>query len=189
MTLFMTTFRQPNLAEKVPNESSSSYGWFLRWQAPPVKWVKLSTDGSCWSNLSFASTEQRWLGISIIGYGKNIGSCNAAMAELWAIFDGLQLLWPKGARHVLLECDSKFFVQACTSEDESHGNYVLTLRIKEILRRNWTVHVTIETSTLLHICWRFLQDPKGKDCRFIQLHQLLHIHWQFVGDSRPTYAM
>ncbi|MBA0653037.1 hypothetical protein Goklo_020242 [Gossypium klotzschianum] len=30
MTLFMTTFQQPNLVEKVPNESSSSYGWFLR---------------------------------------------------------------------------------------------------------------------------------------------------------------
>ncbi|MBA0686256.1 hypothetical protein Goari_013867, partial [Gossypium aridum] len=124
------------------------------WQASPVNWVKLNTAGSCWSNLSFASSEQGWLGISIMGYGKNIGSCNAAAAELWAIFDGLQLLWSKGARHVLFESDSKFVVQACTTEDESHGNYALTSRIKEILRKNWTVHVThiyIEFDSAAHL--------------------------------------
>ncbi|MBA0769677.1 hypothetical protein Gotri_018381 [Gossypium trilobum] len=103
---------------------------------------KLEGCGCSFFPLSFASSEQGWLGISIMGYGKNIGSCNAAAAELWAIFDGLLLLWSKGARHILFESDSKFDVQACTSEDESHGNYALTSCIKEILRRNWTVHVT-----------------------------------------------
>ncbi|MBA0630831.1 hypothetical protein Godav_002891 [Gossypium davidsonii] len=116
-----------------------------RWQAPLVNWVKLNIDGSCWSNLNLASAVEvvrdqhgKW----VIGYGRNIDSCIAVVTELWTIFDGLQLLWSKGANHVLLENDSKVVVHACTSEDDSYGNYALTSCIKEIQHRNWTVHVT-----------------------------------------------
>ncbi|MBA0872112.1 hypothetical protein Goshw_007126 [Gossypium schwendimanii] len=126
-----------------------------RWQAPLVNWVKLNIDGSCWSNLNLASVVEvvrdqhgKW----VIGYGRNIGSCIAAVMELWTIFYGLKLLWSKGANHVLLESDSKVVVHACTSEDDSYGNYALTSCIKEIQHRNWTVHVTfIESPTLLYM--------------------------------------
>ncbi|MBA0814897.1 hypothetical protein Gohar_020696, partial [Gossypium harknessii] len=116
-----------------------------RWQAPLVNWVKLNIDGSCWSNLNLASAVEvvrdqhgKW----VIGYGRNIGSCIAAVTELWTIFDGLQLLWSKGANHVLFESDSKVVVHVCTNEDDIYGNYALTSCIKEIQHRNWTVHVT-----------------------------------------------
>ncbi|MBA0572401.1 hypothetical protein Golob_002745 [Gossypium lobatum] len=87
--------------------------------------------------------------------------CIAAVTELWTIFDGLKLLWSKGANHVLLESDSKVVVHACTSEDDSYGNYALTSCIKEIQHRNWTVHVTHiyrEPKIATHAL-TFLQDP------------------------------
>ncbi|MBA0561502.1 hypothetical protein Golob_018321, partial [Gossypium lobatum] len=63
------------------------------------------------------------------------------------------LLWSKGASHVFLESDSKVVVQTCTTEDNNYENYGLTPRIKEILRRNWTVQVThihMESNIVAH---------------------------------------
>ncbi|KAK5836886.1 hypothetical protein PVK06_012691 [Gossypium arboreum] len=126
------------------------------WQAPLVNWVKLNTDGSCCSNLCLASAMEvvrdqhgKW----VIGYGRNINNCIAVVTEPWMIFYGLQLLWSKGANHVLLESDSKVVVQAYTNEDDNYGNYALTLCIKQIQHRNWIVHVTHiykESNTATH---------------------------------------
>ncbi|XVF88615.1 hypothetical protein PTKIN_Ptkin19aG0065200 [Pterospermum kingtungense] len=80
------------------------------WAKPPVRWVKLNTDG-CSKGLDeqagaggiFRDTNRDWLK----GFMYRIGSCSAFIAELWAVFMGLKIAWEHGYRQLILELDSK----------------------------------------------------------------------------------
>lgn len=82
----------------------------IRREPPPFGWFKLNTDGASKGNSSLAGCGgviRSPNGFFVSGFAFNIGSCNALVAELWAVLHDLQLAWDWGARHLILELDSK----------------------------------------------------------------------------------
>lgn len=60
-----------------------------------------------------------------MGFMANIGSNSNTVAELWAVWQGLELVWNRGYRKVELESDSQVVIES------------LIWRIHELVSRNW----------------------------------------------------
>ncbi|MCI59033.1 ribonuclease H protein, partial [Trifolium medium] len=64
----------------------------IRWNAPREGFIKLNTDGACRSDQIagcggvIRSSQDEW----IRGYAKNVSRCNAFVAELWGVLEGLR---------------------------------------------------------------------------------------------------
>ncbi|GAY55924.1 hypothetical protein CUMW_167830, partial [Citrus unshiu] len=74
----------------------------------------------------------------ILGYSKNLGTSNSLASELWALYHGLNLVWERGFRKVLVECNSHEAVK-CLELPTSFldPNRALILSCREYLCRNW----------------------------------------------------
>ncbi|KAL4325431.1 hypothetical protein GQ457_11G002310 [Hibiscus cannabinus] len=78
------------------------------WTRPRTGWIKVNVDAS-------VSMVDRFVGAGgalrddsgawLSGYARYVGRCDALLAELWAIHDGLLLAWDLGFRFVELESD------------------------------------------------------------------------------------
>ncbi|KAF7836853.1 putative disease resistance protein RGA3 [Senna tora] len=82
----------------------------LKWEPPPLGWLKINTDGSASESLGLAGcggiirdNKGLWMG----GFHSFIGSCSSLDAELWGILRGMMLVKKKELKYVILECDSK----------------------------------------------------------------------------------
>ncbi|KAF7813422.1 ribonuclease H [Senna tora] len=82
----------------------------VKWDPPPVDWIKLNTDGTAYGNPGNAGCggilrdhKGEWIG----GFTSHIGSCSALDAELWGILKGLAFTKKKGLNSIMVECDSK----------------------------------------------------------------------------------
>lgn len=47
----------------------------------------------------------------LLGYSRHLGSCSILEAELWGIFEGINMAWSLGVRRIEVECDSKMALQ------------------------------------------------------------------------------
>ena len=79
------------------------------WEKPPRGWVKINTDGSAMKNPNRAGGggllrdhEGNWLK----GFARGIGYTNSALAELWALRDGLILAKEMGIQQLIIELDA-----------------------------------------------------------------------------------
>lgn len=111
------------------------------WMPPPKNWVKLNIEGSSSMVQGSAGAggiirdeSGKWL----LGYSKNLGTSNSLASELWALYHGLNLVWERGFRKVLVECDSHKAVK-CLKLRTSFldPNRSLILSCREFFRRNW----------------------------------------------------
>ncbi|KAF7831333.1 ribonuclease H [Senna tora] len=91
-----------------PNRFSVPFN--LKWEPPPLGWLKINTDGSASESLGLAGcggiirdNKGLWMG----GFHSFIGSCSSLDAELWGILRGMMLVKKKELKYVILECDSK----------------------------------------------------------------------------------
>lgn len=71
----------------------------IGWQCSEDGWVQLNTDGSMNFALSKAgcgglirNSRGEW----VVGFTKNLGSCDAFVAEVWGVLEGLNLAWNVG---------------------------------------------------------------------------------------------
>ncbi|KAH9722164.1 RNase H domain-containing protein [Citrus sinensis] len=111
------------------------------WMPPPTNWVKLNIEGSssrAQGSAGAGGIVRDESGKWILGYSKNLGTSNSLASELWALYHGLNLVWERGFRKVLVECNSHEAVK-CLELPASFldPNRALILSCREYLCRNW----------------------------------------------------
>ncbi|KAL3533571.1 hypothetical protein ACH5RR_007092 [Cinchona calisaya] len=67
----------------------------------------------------------------------NIGKSTRLVAELWAIWKGLEISWDLSLKHLEVESDSLLGIQIIQEAIENHQHYNLINRIRELLSRDW----------------------------------------------------
>ncbi|KAK8486727.1 hypothetical protein V6N12_041723 [Hibiscus sabdariffa] len=80
-------------------------------------------------------------GAWISGYARSVGRCDALLAELWAIHDGLLLAWDLGFRLVELESDNLEAVRIACAQSNVLSTSALVGAIASLIGREWKVEV------------------------------------------------
>ncbi|PNX81608.1 ribonuclease H [Trifolium pratense] len=116
----------------------------VTWQCPEDGWLSLNTDGASRGHTSagcgglLRNSEGQWLG----GFSRNLGRCNAYIAELWGVHDGLCLARDKGAKKLKVYVDSSVVVHTLNST--TGGSVVgwrLIQEIRRLLALDWEIKV------------------------------------------------
>ncbi|KAK9292819.1 hypothetical protein L1049_020799 [Liquidambar formosana] len=125
------------------NTSSSSLDStrLIFWAFPPTGWVKLNTNGSVFGNPGVAAigglirdASGNW----IKGFMGNLGICTNTITELWAIRQGLSLLWDLGERSVVIETDSQVSIDLLSyAPNPHHSDAVLINDCCALISRAW----------------------------------------------------
>lgn len=115
------------------------------WEPPGMDWIKVNTDGC-----SIGKGRKAGCGgvmrdghASFLGAFANcIGSCEAFEAEVWGIYQGLQVAWNKGYRRIIIESDCALAVESLTRDKNMNGlarNIIDSC--KSLMKRSWEVRV------------------------------------------------
>ncbi|MCH79377.1 putative non-LTR retroelement reverse transcriptase [Trifolium medium] len=114
------------------------------WQPPAEGRMKLNTDGACKDGRNagcggiLRGSDGQWLG----GFAKSIGICNAFIAELWGVFEGLKYARSLGYNAIDLNVDSMIVVQAIrTGKTRSILGHNLVKNIMRLMRLDWDVTI------------------------------------------------
>ena len=106
--------------------------------SPPTNWFKLNSNGSSLGNPDLAgggglisNKRVEW----IKGYARAIGITTSAVAELWALRDGIRLCFTLKLPAVIIELDSKLVVELMKKElDNPNGIDVLVIDCRDSLK-------------------------------------------------------
>jgi ribonuclease HI len=116
----------------------------IAWQCPEDGWLSLNTDGASRGEVIagcgglLRNSNGQWLG----GFSKNLGRCNAYLAELWGVYEGLCLARSFGAAKLQVQVDSS--VVAHTLNSSNGGSIIgwrLIKEIRRLLALDWEVKV------------------------------------------------
>ncbi|KAL4310298.1 hypothetical protein GQ457_01G018690 [Hibiscus cannabinus] len=114
------------------------------WIKPRMGWIKANVDASV-SMVDRSAGAGGVLrddsGAWISGYARYVGRCDALLAELWAIHDGLLLAWDLGFRMVELESDSLEAVRIVCVQSNALCTSALVGAIASLIGREWMVEV------------------------------------------------
>ncbi|KAF7833970.1 putative calcium-binding protein CML19 [Senna tora] len=123
------------------------------WDPPNHDRVKCNVDGSYFDSTRTTACGGVARDVSsnfLFSFCHHIGCCEIIWAELRGIVDGLEMLWDKGFRKVLIECDSEVALELVSiGVDNNRPCSALVQRIRSLLDRNWDtelVHVFRETN-------------------------------------------
>ncbi|CAL1397774.1 unnamed protein product [Linum trigynum] len=79
----------------------------------------------------------------VVGFVAQIGEATAGLAELWALFHGLNLAWSHGCLNLQVETDSQLVIQWIKNRvDPLHPHASLLSSIRRCLTRDWLVNIT-----------------------------------------------
>ena len=118
---------------------------FIRWTTPPWPWCKLNTDGSCKNDWEAGAggVIRDSVGHWISGVCMKIRKSSVLMAELWALYQGLNLAWEVGIKRLLVEVDSLCITQMISKQVVvPNGFYALIAAIQDLLSRNWQATIS-----------------------------------------------
>jgi ribonuclease HI len=116
----------------------------IGWKPPKPSFVSLNTDGA--SKVQHLSgcggivrgSQGEWIG----GFAKNVGSCNAFIAELWGVLEGLRFVQLLGFKKIELNIDSIAVVRIVqTGMSHSTAGNVLVEQISKMMALDWEVEV------------------------------------------------
>ncbi|KAH9705377.1 hypothetical protein KPL70_011849 [Citrus sinensis] len=116
----------------------------VRWQAPPESFFKLNTDGSRLKNglASAGGLVRDCSGKWQFGFGMNIGFGSVTTAELWGLFQGLNIAWDRGIHYLIVEVDSQCVSQLISSTSlMPNAHFSLITAIKELMNRQWLITI------------------------------------------------
>ncbi|KAH9757474.1 reverse transcriptase domain-containing protein [Citrus sinensis] len=111
----------------------------------PLPWCTLNTDGA--HRVHGTSTAggliRDHLGRWLTRFGMMIGSCSVTVAELWGLYQGLQLAWNFGIRNLRVETDSLCVTQLAARPSVTPNEYApLIQAIKDYLNLDWQVSLS-----------------------------------------------
>ena len=110
----------------------------IGWQAPSESFFKLNTDGSQLKNglASVGSLVKDCSGKWQFGFGMNIGFGSMNTAELWGLFQGVNIAWDRGICYLIEEVDSQCVSQLISFiilMPNAHFSHIIA--IKEVMNR------------------------------------------------------
>lgn len=85
----------------------------VRWEKPDPDWFKFNTDGASSGSLGTAAgggLTRDARGNWVMGFSRKIGRTDSFVAEIWALWDGLQLCCQLNVCAVMIELDAKSLV-------------------------------------------------------------------------------
>ena len=92
----------------------------IRWERPPLGWMKLNTDGSWLGGADRAGCggivrddQGEW----VAGFSRHIGSTNSFTAELWGLREGLLLCCNLNIESLVVEVDAQAVVDVLKNND------------------------------------------------------------------------
>ena len=153
--------------------------YLINWVSPRQDWIKVNTDRAQNSNTGQAMAGgviRNWCGKNISGFSVHIGLCSITTADLWGIWEGLNLALDLGFRRVELESDSSCTINLVNQKSpKCHRHTQLVIAIQDLLHRDWGVscnHIYREanfaanfmaqyTSTMVLGSHRFMHLPAG----------------------------
>ncbi|XP_045810455.1 uncharacterized protein LOC123904892 [Trifolium pratense] len=116
----------------------------IGWNGPEGDWIMLNTDGAsrCGSTAGcgglLRNSGGQWLG----GFSHHLGRCNAYIAELWGVFDGLTFAYDRGFKKIALHIDSNVVVHTLQSDkDGSVVGWRIIQEIRRLLGMDWEVKI------------------------------------------------
>lgn len=78
----------------------------------------------------------------LCGFSKFVGDSSAYIAELWGVYEGLQLAKQKGFSHVELQVDSKIVADGLNSGSiGSSSGWSLIRRIRSLISEDWNIKI------------------------------------------------
>jgi ribonuclease HI len=120
---------------------------YIKWKPPKENYVKLNTDGACKEGRTagcggvIRGNQGEWLG----GFAKGVEYCNAFVAELWGVLEGLSLAQRLGFDRVESSIDSKAVVHVIsTQKTQVAEGYVIVKKIHRLLTMEWNVTIVHE---------------------------------------------
>ena len=126
----------------------------VSWSPPtPGSW-KLNTDEAVKGVSQVASAGgviRNDVGVWFKGYSRSLGHGSVIVAELWVIYNGLQLTWDNGIRSLEVESDNQAMVFMVNSNREDGSCFSLVRNIWSMCDRNWSVvikHVYREANSV-----------------------------------------
>lgn len=96
----------------------------VRWTPPAGGWYKLNTDGSVkgpHKNTGAGGVIRDSDGNWVIGFAKNLGLMTIFQAELWALYQGLELAIELNITDLEIDIDAKSVVEAVLNNDFQGG--------------------------------------------------------------------
>ncbi|KAK8689964.1 hypothetical protein V6N13_088670 [Hibiscus sabdariffa] len=121
----------------------SSYQ-FLLWQTPPTGWICLHTD--CVVNVdsglrSIGGLFRDYVSSWISGFGRSIGLSDALTAELWAIHDGLELVWNNSFLNLQVRSDCSMIISLVMDPNAANISHAFVHAIATLRRRAWSLEL------------------------------------------------
>ena len=113
----------------------------VSWSPPRLGSWKLNTDGAVKGVSQVASAGgviRNDVRVWFKGYSRSLGHGSVIVAELWAIYDGLQLAWDNGIR-LEVESDNQAVVFMVNSNREDGSCFSLVWNIWSMCDKNWSV--------------------------------------------------
>ncbi|CAL1373186.1 unnamed protein product [Linum trigynum] len=119
----------------------------IQWSFPRNGWVKLNVDGASVGNPGLAGAggiirdeHGKW----VRGFVAKVSEASATLAELWAVYYGLQLARKAGCACVLIESDSQMAIALIKSRhDPVHPYAALLASIRRSLAQDWLVSINL----------------------------------------------
>ncbi|KAK2382027.1 TMV resistance protein N [Trifolium repens] len=116
----------------------------IRWHPPPEGYIKVNVDGSSLGNLGnagFGGLLRNDRGSWIHGFSGSCGRASNLVAELSAIWKGLQLAWDLGYKSIIMESDSQAALDliANTQQNEFHPHATLLSLIRKLTSLPWVI--------------------------------------------------
>ncbi|XP_058783274.1 uncharacterized protein LOC131657947 [Vicia villosa] len=86
----------------------------IAWSPPKRGWIKLNVDEACKNsgNSGCGGVARNDKGEMIFDFAKWLRSCNAFMAELWSLYEGVKLLHSRGILKMEVNVDSTTVLKA-----------------------------------------------------------------------------
>lgn len=156
----------------------------VRWIPPPQNFVKMNVDGAAKISTGAAAaagvcrnTKGEW----IFGFSEKLENKTAYQAELYAIWKGLQLVWSKGFKRVIVESDSAFVIQQLQTVARGSGSRcAIEENCRELISRDWECNLQ----------WVYREANKCADMMAkigIDSNQNSYVHDVMPDQVRPQY--
>lgn len=115
----------------------------ITWRPPDGDWVKCNVDGSNKDGGSSAGCGgiiRDSSGIWKAGFRMKLDNMGILSTEIWGILKGLEMVWAKGFRRVIMESDSRIAVGLiCTGCPTNHPLASLIQRITTMMSKAWEI--------------------------------------------------
>ncbi|KAH9680935.1 hypothetical protein KPL71_026743 [Citrus sinensis] len=117
---------------------------WICWSPPFWPWCKLNTDGAAkkTGEASAGGLLRDHNGAWVAGFGMNIGSCSVTVAELWGLYQGLNISWQNGIRWLQVEVDSICILRLVTTPMITTNELSPLIKsIKDLISRSWCITI------------------------------------------------